>query len=183
MNGKIILQHITNPVEGMKVVYGNEINPYRIGTYNGIVNVPHEKYPNHPWNGLHQVIDGESGHPSLAPWELSELKQLAVEYEEEGPIHEWVDKVTLPLHPEDYERAVGLIGQEVEFKTHEDADIFPDAKRWAKLSLSTPVEETWDNIKKEYFEATKDRKEGGTFYESEAFRWLKQHYLPPKRIK
>lgn len=117
MKGKIILKNIDHPVEGMQVVYGNELNPYRVGTYSGVVNLPN----NHQWNGLHVIKESP-----LAPWDLSDLKQIVVEYtdinKELSKYYEngigGSEKQTLPLDPSQWSWALAFIGHELEFTIH-----------------------------------------------------------------
>lgn len=88
MKGKIILQSVENPVNGMKYIL----------------------------DGL--IVD---------KWwvsEKNELKQIAIEYENTGTVHcaeQWDargrgdDLITIPLHPDDLNVALHLIGQDVSF--------------------------------------------------------------------
>jgi hypothetical protein len=118
MKGKIILTDITTPVEGMVVVWdrADEDHPYEVAYIHEIKK-----------DGIYLSGMYDYHHP----FELQSLKQISVDY---------VSKI-LPLHPDDYEVAIALIGHELEFKT--EAMLIPDAEvpiiDVAKLILPTPV--------------------------------------------
>lgn len=167
MKGKIILQNISSPVEGgMKVVYENEIYTVKSTLFLEYLRVFLNSHHN-----FH--------------FEVKDLKQIAVEHEEPpletdgGFVAVGNLRTIIPLHPDDYERAVGLIGQEVEFISEPT-----DWKEWyenatggyiAKLSLPTQ-EETWDDIMEEYITFRQNSKSTISYDD-----WLKQHYLPPRK--
>lgn len=117
MKGKLILTDISTPVEGMKVVCGNKIDT--------IIQYPFKsEYNNDDNQGYNVLLQNEGTQV------LSNLKQIAIEYASGNnketfgfQVVDTREKHTLSLHPDDYERAVGLIGQEVEFYGQEGKEI------------------------------------------------------------
>ncbi len=172
--GKIILQDVINPVERMKVYWINDDNvPKRIWTIDHI-----DKYG----------ISLAWVHDQYV--QLPELKQLAVEYLEEIAINRHTLQKTykdsiLPLHPDDYERAVRLIGQEVEFdiipssystvKENSSKVVHHDTSK-AKLSLSTPVNNSdWEGKFDQWWSAGATG-EPVNLYSTK--QWIKKNILP-----
>jgi len=105
MKGKLILIPLKEPKEGMKVVTKNMIG-YSIGTIQEIL------------DPIGSINVGMS--KGMYNYSLSELQQIAVEYTEESydsndTFPRRTLKYILPLHPDDYEKALPLIGKEVEF--------------------------------------------------------------------
>jgi hypothetical protein len=135
MTGKLILTSISTPIEGMKVVYE---------TRNGwtVIDTIKKIDKSETWlSGGNEWVD--------LVFDVSELRQIAVEYDNMYvPSTNIKDRLQiLPLHPDDYERAVGLIGQECNFDVfeiticrHGDGFHRVGLQTFAKLSLPTQEE-------------------------------------------
>ena len=135
MKGKLMLVPVTNPVEEMWVVYEGKL--YK---YNGV-----------GCDGSMGKFADLAGYPHNI--EYSELKQIAVEYKEIarlGKGKDALDSMVLPLHPDDYGVAIGLIGHEIEFDRRMTPKVHGEV---AKLSLPTPVrtmEDIPEELRKNY---------------------------------
>ena len=130
MKGKIVLLLLKEPKEGMKVVYDStkvvELMAIR------------------PQKEEFSDIVDEEGKMFYCPH--IKLQQIAVEYEDVityGGYNQRVKaKTTLPLHPDDYEKALPLIGKEVEFKIYPQGDV----QDFAGLITPTPVMYTEEEV-------------------------------------
>lgn len=181
MKGKIILKPIEKPVEGMQVVWTKD---------NSIVvlKCPGSQNDNPFGNKVHSwfitdncgqawEIFNSAGNIKIIP----ELKQIVIEYQQLSGNFNSVGQ--LPLHPEDWDAALPLIGKEVEFETFE---FYPRHKtlKGAKLILPKQEENSWEEIwlnwqRESYtFMGGNQRTDDSDFYD-----WLKQTYPAPKRLK
>ena len=129
MKGKIILIPVSNPVGGMQVVAveDSEGTFYNVGVIQGI-----HKYNRKMWDVL-------IGKTRSLPYSKSELKQIVVEHKEIAVLGGGKDKLDIihfPLHPDDWEVAIALIGHEIEFDRRVTPKVHGEV---AKLSLPTPV--------------------------------------------
>lgn len=104
MKGIIKLAPIDNPVEGMKVINGKWVNE--------IAELNEKK----DWCSI------RAGGTITQNKPIIELQQLVVEYihtDEYGQGADWREVLTtktLPLHPDDWQKGLELIGKEVEFE-------------------------------------------------------------------
>lgn len=150
MKGVIKLIDIGYPVEGMTVAIDSKNHPNAKSKYTG------EILRIHPDNGC--LVNSSW-------YDISELKQLAVEYKEKN----WDflferAKEILPLYPDDYPVAIALIGHTMKFeikdfslgKETQEGGMYIRAVhigKVAKLSLPTPVrtiEDIPEELRKNY---------------------------------
>jgi hypothetical protein len=147
MKGKLALADIQQPKEGMQVVWDrvDEENPYEVCTIKKIF-------------GEKIELEGEYKFFHLA--ELHVLKQIVLEYEEpfvpnpdavfgerirETKAALFPKKVTLPLHPDDWEWAIEHIGEEVEFQIDPTT---PMGMKYGQEQYSTILQQTYGNSAK-----------------------------------
>jgi len=135
--GKLVLVPIHSPKKGLKVVATDNSE----GTYEDIGIIERVITVDHIMTSV-KLLNGR-----ILTYALSELKQIAVS----GHLGK---KGTFPLHPDDYEKALPLIGQDVEF----DLDNYDNSKvtgtyynigDWitiAKLITSAPVLYTEEEV-------------------------------------
>lgn len=98
MKGIIKLIPITSPVEGMKVIWGDgQLNPITIDE----IAKTHVEFNSYNVIVLKKCF--------LTPFSESELQQMVVEYKDNG------NKCILAIPPEDWEKNLDKIGEEVEF--------------------------------------------------------------------
>lgn len=102
--GKLVLSPISSPKEGIQVVWKNKIFTLQL---------------NFDKLGNNRVVS-KYGRIFMAPKDLSELKQIMIEYEKGeyiGGRHNETTTSTihLPLHPSDWQWALAHVGEEVEF--------------------------------------------------------------------
>lgn len=134
MKGKLILVPVKEPKEGMKVVFENDINPRFIDI-------------------LHHIdFDGKIylRHCIFSTFTNDQLKQIAIEYDDwDNNFGKTVEfKATILLSLDNYEKALPLIGQEVEFNQiplaiREDQRVYQ-----AKLITSSPIVYTEEEAKR-----------------------------------
>src|SRR5689334_2800670 len=106
--GKIVLTQVDKPVEGMKVVWKDSPGFPEINLFISSV------------KGNKVGIKGSMENLSAIEADISELQQIAIEYEkkdEENGGWGYFIKATLPLLSTDWEYAIKHIGEEVEFST------------------------------------------------------------------
>jgi len=139
MKGTIKLVPIENPKEGMKVIWGDgQLNHL---TIDEILKIGVEH------NGFKNLVSLK--RMFLLPFSISELQQLVVEYDNSPPPAQFYASgikpskgvSILPLHPNDWEKGITLIGKEIEFETPYPFEI-------AHLIINTPIIYTEEEVEK-----------------------------------
>lgn len=153
--GKLVLQEIQSPVEGMQVIYGGVPFDY----HDGVLVLCKITSVRRISCGI-AALDSTPLPYFTIP--ISELKQIVVEYRDYKTFNKITKmkgessdayKYILPLHPDDLKWAIEHIGEEVEFIEHQGfAEL--TLLQQAKLIHPTPViytEEEARNIAQESF--------------------------------
>lgn len=144
MKGKLILVPCKEPKEGMKVVYIGKKKSIK-NKIDTILTEPVEGY---------DILELENwgGNPRIDV-KISELQQIAIEYENwAGFDLPRMEKYSILLSPDMYEKALPLIGQEVEFIIWDggrqvigEPEFEPVA--WIQESTPSPIVYTEEEVK------------------------------------
>lgn len=169
------LAPISKPVEGMQVVAYSSIFKCTEGE--------RAMVPGYIWlegNGKEDWVKIKDCYQIVIEYEREWLPQSCLTENEKAS--DYMVPETLPLHPEDWQKALSLIGKEIEFES--TSDLFPKSG-CAKLILPKQ-EESWEDIRNNIVDDPQLVDDNFHISMEDLdilMEYFKHYYHPPKRLK